>query len=374
MSGLEYSTGIDNASQTLSTTTILFVAIISLLSIILGLLYIVSLWKIFKKAGKPGWAALVPIYNIIIMLEIADLPLWYILLFIIPFVAPIILIVVMIKIAKNFGKTTLFGIGMSLLGIIFIPSLAFSDSLYKNTSSNANETNQDGFDAMNVINNNDQQNNIDVVNASGIPTIENANIMVEGTTSNIENSTETEQLQTINEEPSTLEGGMSSMDTTNNESGLEPEPQVLEQTSDQPVEIDNTNTESIEQPIEPQAFNQIPDQSIVNNNTTELNVNNSVEKIDTLDQNQSIENNQSVVETSNESNESDINVADMQTNEISTENPNETPNAFNSVPLETDSTNNIQPELNKDVKICKSCGKEMPKIVSICPNCGTENE
>ena len=50
-----------------------------------SILIIVSLWKIFKKAGKPGWASIVPIYNMIVLLEITELPLWYIVLFFIPF-------------------------------------------------------------------------------------------------------------------------------------------------------------------------------------------------------------------------------------------------------------------------------------------------
>ena len=60
--------------------------IISVISFILGLFMIISLWKIFKKAGKPGWASIVPIYNVIVLIESAGLSLWYLLLLFIPIV------------------------------------------------------------------------------------------------------------------------------------------------------------------------------------------------------------------------------------------------------------------------------------------------
>lgn len=91
---------------------------------------IAGLWKVFVKAGKPGWAAIVPIYNLIVMLEIAGKPIWWIVLMLIPFVNFIILIIVMIDLAKSFGKSTGFGIGCALLGFIFIPILGFSDAKY----------------------------------------------------------------------------------------------------------------------------------------------------------------------------------------------------------------------------------------------------
>src|SRR5262245_26758047 len=67
-------------------------------------LMIVSVWKVFTKAGKPGWAAIVPIYNIIVMLEIVGKPLWWIVLFLIPLVNFIAGILVSIALAEKFGK------------------------------------------------------------------------------------------------------------------------------------------------------------------------------------------------------------------------------------------------------------------------------
>ena len=103
---------------------------IGLLILVIELAVIVAiiagLWKVFVKAGKPGWAAIVPIYNIIVLLEIADKPLWWIILFFIPFVNVIMAILVGIAVAKNFGKSDAFGVGLGLLGFIFYPILGLA--------------------------------------------------------------------------------------------------------------------------------------------------------------------------------------------------------------------------------------------------------
>ncbi|MBT5019170.1 MAG: signal peptidase I [Planctomicrobium sp.] len=91
---------------------------------------IAGLWKTFEKAGQPGWGALVPFYNGILLLNIAQKPLWWILLFFIPLVNLIIAIIIAIDVAKNFGKGTGFGLGLAFLGFIFYPILGFGDAEY----------------------------------------------------------------------------------------------------------------------------------------------------------------------------------------------------------------------------------------------------
>lgn len=103
------------------------------------ILMIVGIWKTFDKAGKPGWAAIIPIYNYIVMLEIAKKPVWWTILFFVPFVNLIILIIVCIEIAKAFGKEAGFGVGLALLGFIFWPILGFGDAKY-----------QDGDDSQSI--------------------------------------------------------------------------------------------------------------------------------------------------------------------------------------------------------------------------------
>ena len=114
-----------------------------LLSMALGVLMIVSLWKIFKKAGKPGWASIVPIYNIYIMCEIAEKEWWYILLLCVPFVNVYAMIVLYNGMAKRFGKGGGFVVGMILLPVVFFPMLAFGkDATIVNNQPNiSNENN-----------------------------------------------------------------------------------------------------------------------------------------------------------------------------------------------------------------------------------------
>lgn len=92
--------------------------------------YIVCYWKVFTKAGQPGWAAIVPIYNIVVLLQIVGRPVWWIVLLLIPCVNIVIALLVYLDLARVFGKGTGFGIGLFLLGIVFLPILAFGDAEY----------------------------------------------------------------------------------------------------------------------------------------------------------------------------------------------------------------------------------------------------
>lgn len=93
-------------------------------------LIIAGTWKMFVKAGKPGWAAIIPIYNFVVVLEITGKPIWWIALLFIPFVNFVILILIMIALARSFGKGVGFGLGCAFLGFIFIPILGFGDAKY----------------------------------------------------------------------------------------------------------------------------------------------------------------------------------------------------------------------------------------------------
>ncbi len=95
---------------------------------------IAGLWKVFVKAGHPGWAAIIPIYNVYILLKIAGRPGWWLLLFLVPVVSFVIAIFVAIDIAKAFGRSAGFGVGLAFLGPIFYPILGFGDATYRGTS------------------------------------------------------------------------------------------------------------------------------------------------------------------------------------------------------------------------------------------------
>ncbi len=98
------------------------------------ILMIAAWWKIFSKAGQPGWAAIIPIYNWIVWCKIVGRPWWWILLMLIPFVNLIILIILMIDLAKSFGKGVGFGIGLILLPFIFFLILGFGSAQYQGPS------------------------------------------------------------------------------------------------------------------------------------------------------------------------------------------------------------------------------------------------
>ncbi len=114
-----------------------------ILSMVLSILMIVSLWKIFKKAGKPGWASIIPIYNIYIMCEIAEKEWWYVLLYCVPFANIYAMIVLYNGMAKRFGKSGGFVAGMILLPVVFFPMLAFGKdaAIVNNQPNTSNENN-----------------------------------------------------------------------------------------------------------------------------------------------------------------------------------------------------------------------------------------
>ena len=84
-----------------------------------------------KKAGKPGWAAIIPIYNAIVLLEIANKPIWWILLFLIPCVGIVFYVLTLIDLSKFFGQSPAFSIGLLLLPFVFFPILGFGGAQYR---------------------------------------------------------------------------------------------------------------------------------------------------------------------------------------------------------------------------------------------------
>jgi hypothetical protein len=100
-------------------------------ALVVGVVIIVAMWKAFTKAGQPGWASLIPIYNIYVLTKIVGRPGWWVILMFIPFVNFIIGIILCIDLAKSFGNGVGFGLGLAFLGIIFFPILGFGSSQYQ---------------------------------------------------------------------------------------------------------------------------------------------------------------------------------------------------------------------------------------------------
>lgn len=119
---------------------IAFVLLILLLYVAIFIFYIVTMWKIFTKAGKPGWAVLIPIYNVIVFFQIAGKPWWWIFLMLVPVLNIVIYIMAVISIARYFNKGIGFSIGLLLLPIFFWPILSFANNTYNKIDSANNET------------------------------------------------------------------------------------------------------------------------------------------------------------------------------------------------------------------------------------------
>src|SRR5215472_3016728 len=81
-----------------------------LLMMAFAVVSIIGFWKMFEKAGQPGWAAIVPIYNMVVMMKIIGRPTWWVLLMLIPFVNFVVYLLVTIDVAKSFGQSPVFGI------------------------------------------------------------------------------------------------------------------------------------------------------------------------------------------------------------------------------------------------------------------------
>lgn len=108
-----------------------FVVILAFIFIIgIIVFYAICMWKIFVKAGRPGWAALIPFYNLYVEIEIVGLPWWLFLLTFVPGANTVVAILILINLANVFGKSAGFAVGLIFLSFVFIPILAFDDSKY----------------------------------------------------------------------------------------------------------------------------------------------------------------------------------------------------------------------------------------------------
>ncbi len=136
----DYSTSYTSADLATAGITGGLMVVYGILGCVIGVLGIIAMWKIFTKAGKPGWAAIVPVYNMVVLYQIVGLnPLLLLILIgaIIPFVNFLVMIaffvlniISSIRLAKVFGKGTGFAVGLIFLPFIFQLILAFDKSEY----------------------------------------------------------------------------------------------------------------------------------------------------------------------------------------------------------------------------------------------------
>jgi hypothetical protein len=99
--------------------------------LVIAVIGIAGLWKVFVKAGLPGWGAIIPLYNLYLLLKVAGRPGWWVVLYLIPIVNIVIHAFVAMDVARNFGKSKVFGIvGLWLFNVIGFLILGFSDARY----------------------------------------------------------------------------------------------------------------------------------------------------------------------------------------------------------------------------------------------------
>ena len=130
----------DTATDILMTLLVGLITAYLVIVIPIVLIAIVAIWRVFTKAGQPGWAVLIPFYNIYVYSQVVKRPGWWMLLYfasIIPVVGSLAVLFVSIidnlRLAKLFGKSSGFGVGIILLGVVFLPILAFGDADYDET-------------------------------------------------------------------------------------------------------------------------------------------------------------------------------------------------------------------------------------------------
>jgi len=108
-----------------------FPIILLLVTLVVCILIIAGQWIVFQKAGQAGWKCLIPFYNMYVLMEISGKPGWWMFLLFVPLVGIVIYLFAMLSLAKKFGRSELFGVGLVFLPMIFFPVLAFGGSEYE---------------------------------------------------------------------------------------------------------------------------------------------------------------------------------------------------------------------------------------------------
>ena len=134
-----------SATNTIAVVFLVIMCIVGLIVLAISIFQIIGTWKIFKKAGQPGWAALIPIYNMYILCKVTGVnPYWVLILALsgllsfIPIIGSLAIaivtiyatILIYVSLANSFGKDTGWVIGLVLLNPFFMFALGIGSSTY----------------------------------------------------------------------------------------------------------------------------------------------------------------------------------------------------------------------------------------------------
>lgn len=318
-----------------------------LFSSLIGIFMIVCMWKIFTKAGKEGWKSIIPIYNIIVLLEIVELPIWYIVLYIIPFINIYALFKTYIELAHKFGKSTGFGVLMIFFGIVCFPILAFDSSTYQggNYSENTNYSNTN-------MNTNSFNNNLN--NYSNTTNQFNGQ------------SVQTNALNSMNQ----VNSGVSSFGATNNSNNIFVDNTATNQVSQHTNQ--NQMNDIFEMPtnLNNQQMNNQPVNSVVDTNPF-VEPQSTTGSMNTISINeQSIYTNTNTNSTIGTQDYSSVNPVNNPTPNIDLNNNN----SFNYINTQT-TMNSTIPSIDNNVNQAQQpfTGSVNPEVATkACPNCGAQ--
>lgn len=286
---------------------------------IVSILMIVCMWIIFRKAGKKGWEAIIPVYNIIVLLEITRLPIWYIVLYLIPFANIYAMFKVNIELAHRFGKSTGFGVASVFFSIICMPILAFGKAQYDGNQASSDNTYTQQYNV--------NQNTLGMQPNNSEALISNSNVASPAVTSGV---MQQEQIQNVNPnvQPMNFEA-------------------VVPENVQQQASVSNGNV------IQENTVNQVDPMNSVSNlsDTGVLPINNSVSPL-------------------NELNSEPINYQNGSANQSTglynnTLNTNTT--VSNNSQFDSNQTNNLN---QASIKKCPNCGMQVTDKADSCFMCG----
>lgn len=252
------------AVKAFGTGMLIFVGILWLIAIAVSILQLVSIWKVFKKAGKPGWASIIPIYNVIVLFDIVGRKWWTLFLMMIPFYNIYLLIMINIELAKKFGKSSGFGIGLTFIPVIFYPILAFGKEnvTEKEETNVSNESNSIASENTNVQSNLDENNS----NISSQLTENNFNVTTE---QNSDINTEQDFVNSFSNEPWPPVSGFNNIDK---------QPEVMNNELDVPI----NNTQNL---FDNSGINSNQSQSSVNTMDAVSEALNTIDTLNNKDEN-----------------------------------------------------------------------------------------